>query len=86
MPVTSSRTSEGDNSTGPSKILWTLWMAGGGLVVGVLVYMATTSIVWTVVAVFGSGVVLNAIGQMVTQPVKAARSRNHGDERAGHRP
>lgn len=55
------------------KLLWTVWMAGGGVAAGVVTWLATASVLWTIVAVLGSGVVLNALGQMVVQPVRAAR-------------
>jgi hypothetical protein len=49
------------------KVLWTLWMAGGGIAATVL----------------ASGVVLNFIGQLVVQPLMATRARHHrGGRRA----
>ncbi len=61
-------------NTPRSKVLWTLWMSGGGIAVGLAVFFLTSSVGWTVLAVLGSGVVLNTIGQMITQPVRATRS------------
>ena len=55
------------------KVLWTVWMTGGGIATGAVVYAITGSVGWTVVGVLASGVVLNAIGQVFVQPVKAAR-------------
>lgn len=57
------------------KVLWTVWMAGGGVTAGVVALLVTGSWVWTVVAVLASGVLLNAIGQMIVQPVRAARGQ-----------
>jgi hypothetical protein len=56
------------------KVLWTIWMAGGGIAVAAVVYAITDSIGWTIAGLLASGVVLNAIGQVVTQPIQAARS------------
>lgn len=58
------------------KVLWTAWMAGGGVVVAVTVYVVTASIGWTIAGLLLSGVVLNAIGQAVTRPVEAIRGAN----------
>jgi hypothetical protein len=55
------------------KLLWTLWMTGGGIATGVVVYAITHSIGWTIVGVLACGVVSNAIGQALVQPVKAVR-------------
>ena len=55
------------------KVLWTVWMAGGGIATAVIVYAITGRIGWTVVGVLASGVVLNAIGQVFVQPAKAVR-------------
>jgi hypothetical protein len=56
------------------KVLWTIWMAGGGLAIAAIVYAITDSLGWTIVALLASGVVLNTIGQLVTQPIRAARA------------
>jgi hypothetical protein len=56
------------------KVLWTVWMAGGGLVTWAAVYAITGSVGWAVVGLLASGVVLNAVGQAVVQPM-IARSR-----------
>lgn len=55
------------------KVLWTVWMAGGGIAAAAVTYVATTSLGWALVALLASGVVLNAVGQIVVQPVRAAR-------------
>lgn len=59
------------------KVLWTVWMAGGGLVTAAVVYAISGSVGWAVVALVASGVVLNAVGQMVTQPIKAVAATRH---------
>lgn len=58
------------------KILWTIWMAGGGLTAAVIAYSLTSSWWWALGALLGSGVVLNAVGQAVTRPVRAPASRH----------
>jgi len=59
------------------KVLWTVWMAGGGLVTWAVVYAFTGSVGWAVVALLASGVVLNAVGQAVIQPMNAkSRTRD----------
>jgi hypothetical protein len=55
-----------------SKVLWALWMGGGGIAIAAAVYSLTGSVGWAIIALFASGVVLNAIAQMVIQPIKAA--------------
>ena len=60
-------------STG-SKVAWTLWMTGGGITITVLVYLVSDSLGWAVVGLLASGVVLNAIAQVVTL-VAAMRTR-----------
>ena len=55
------------------KVLWTVWMAGGGLATAAVVYAITASLGWAAVGLLVSGVVLNAVGQVVVQPMKAAR-------------
>jgi hypothetical protein len=55
-----------------SKVLWTMWMTGGGIAAAVIVYGFTGSIGWAIVGLLASGVVLNAIAQLITQPIKAA--------------
>lgn len=68
-----------------SKVLWTVWMSGGGIATAVIVYALTDSLGWAVVGLLASGVVLNAIGQMVTQPIEAvsARRRDPSQHDAG---
>ena len=56
------------------KVLWTIWMAGGGLATAAVVYAITASLGWAVVGLLVSGIVLNAVGQVVVQPMKAARA------------
>lgn len=65
------------------KILWTIWMTGGGIAVGVIVYLVTASVGWTILGLLLSSVVLNAIGQSVTQPVKAVRRSGREAEASG---
>jgi hypothetical protein len=55
-----------------SKVLWALWMSGGGLAIAAAAYGLTGSAGWAILALFASGVVLNAIAQIVIQPIKAA--------------
>jgi hypothetical protein len=65
------------------KVLWTLWMAGGGIAATVLAYRATGNWGWAILALLASGVVLNFIGQLVVQPLMATRARHHrGGRRA----
>ena len=53
-------------------------MAGGGLATAAVVYAITASLGWAVVGLVVSGVVLNAVGQVVVQPMKAARGTREG--------
>ena len=55
------------------KILWTVWMTCGGVLVAATVYAATASAGWALVGLLGSSVLLNMIGQAVTQPIGAVR-------------
>jgi ABC-type Fe3+-siderophore transport system permease subunit len=64
------------------KVLWTVWMAGGGLVTAVVVYAITGSVGWAVVALLASGVVLNAVGQAVVQPMNARSRTRHSRPRS----
>ena len=59
------------------KVLWTIWMAGGGVAAAAIVYAVTTSWWWGLAALVGSGVVLNAIGQAITQPARAISASRH---------
>jgi ABC-type Fe3+-siderophore transport system permease subunit len=61
------------------KVPWTVWMAGGGLVTWAVVYAISGSVGWAVVALLASGVVLNAVGQAVVQPMNAKR-RTRGSQ------
>lgn len=54
------------------KVLWTVWMTGGGLLTAVVVYAITASVGWALIGLLASGVALNAVGQMVVQPIKTA--------------
>jgi hypothetical protein len=65
------------------KVLWTVWMAGGGLVTSAVVYAITGSVGWAVVGLLASGVFLNAIGQVVVQPMNA-RSRTRDSQPRSH--
>jgi hypothetical protein len=56
-----------------SKVLWALWMTGGGIATALVVWGLTDSLGWALVALLASGPVLNALGQMVVQPTRAAR-------------
>jgi hypothetical protein len=64
-----------------SKVLWAVWMSGGGLATAVIVYAMTGSIGWAIVGPLGSGVVLNTIGQVITQPFKAVTGNRHAKPR-----
>jgi hypothetical protein len=55
------------------KVLWTMWMSGGGIATAAIILVVTGSLGWAFVGLLASGIVLNAIAQMVIQPVKAAR-------------
>ena len=55
------------------KVLWTMWMTGGGIALAALTYVRTDSVAWTIAALLASSIVLNAIGQAVTQPMHAVR-------------
>ena len=55
------------------KVLWSGWMTGGGIATGAIVYSVTRSVGWTIVGVLASGIVLNAIGQGLIQPLTAVR-------------
>jgi hypothetical protein len=63
------------------KVLWTVWMSGGGIASAAIAYLLTDSVGWAVVTLLASGVVLNAIAQAITQPIKAAT----GTRRSTHR-
>jgi uncharacterized protein (DUF697 family) len=68
------------------KILWTVWMAGGGVATAAVVYAITGSLGWAAVGLLASGIVLNAVGQMVIQPIKAVTGarREPGPPRGRH--
>jgi hypothetical protein len=72
------------SGTTRTKVLWAAWMSGGGLTTAVIVYAATGSIGWAVLGLLASGVVLNAIGQAITQPLKAATCHRQS-QRLGRR-
>ncbi|HVC03397.1 MAG TPA: hypothetical protein VND88_01860 [Candidatus Acidoferrales bacterium] len=55
------------------KVLWAVWMGAGGAATFLIVYLLTGSIGWALLGLLGSGIVLNAIAQMVIQPVRAVR-------------
>ena len=54
-----------------SKVMWALWMGGGGLAAAAIVYLRTDSLGWAAVTLLASGIVLNAIAQLILQPIKA---------------
>jgi ABC-type Fe3+-siderophore transport system permease subunit len=56
-----------------SRILWGVWMTGGGIATAVIVYLRTDSAGWALVGLLLSGVVLNAVGQAIVQPINAVR-------------
>jgi hypothetical protein len=56
-----------------SRVLWAVWMTGGGIAASLVVWALTESVVWALVALLASGPVLNALGQMVVQPARSAR-------------
>ena len=61
-----------------AKVAWAVWMTAGGIAAAVVTYLLTANWWWTLAALLASGVALNAIGQMVTQPLRAARRpRDH---------
>ena len=55
------------------KVLWTGWMTGGGIATGAIIYAVTRSVGWTIVRVLASGIVLNATGQVLIQPIRTMR-------------
>ena len=55
------------------KVLWTGWMTSGGIATGAIIYAVTRSVGWTIVGVLVFGIVLNAIGQVLIQPITAVR-------------
>jgi hypothetical protein len=59
------------------KVLWAVWMTGGGIVAAAIVYALTGSFGWALIGLVASGVVLNAIAQVVTQPSKAVAASRH---------
>lgn len=59
------------------KVLWTIWMAGGGLAAAAIVYGLTSTWWWAVATLLGSGVILNAIGQAITQTLRAISASRH---------
>jgi hypothetical protein len=60
------------------KVLWTVWMGVGGVVVTAIVYAMTGSVGWALVALVVSGPVLNTIGQAITQPMGAVLRNRRG--------
>lgn len=53
------------------KVLWAVWMSGGGIATFVIVYLLTGGIVWALLGLLASGIVLNAIAQIIIQPFGA---------------
>jgi hypothetical protein len=68
-----------------SKVLWATWMSGGGIAGAVIAYLATGSLGWAIVTLLVSGVVLNAIAQVVTQPFNAAGANRDRPSAGRHR-
>ena len=58
------------------KVLWTVWMAGGGLTASAIAYAVTEDWRWALGALLRSGPVLNTVGQMIVQPFRAAGGRH----------
>jgi hypothetical protein len=58
-------------------VLWTLWMVAGGIAATAAIYLITGSWAWAFLALLAAGVVLNAIAQLVVQPVAAACRHNY---------
>lgn len=54
-----------------AKVMWAVWMSGGGIASAVIVYLLTDSLGWALVALLASGVVLNMLAQIVVQPFRA---------------
>jgi hypothetical protein len=42
-------------------VRWAIWMTAFGLLTAAIVYVATESVLWSIVALFGAGVVGNAV-------------------------
>jgi hypothetical protein len=61
------------------KVLWTIWMSVGGVAIAAIVYDITRSPGWAVVALIVSGTVLNAIGQAISQRLRAVLGSRHRD-------
>jgi hypothetical protein len=68
------------------KVLWTVWMSGGGIATAAIVYMLTASLGWAIAGLLASGVVLNAIAQIVIQPIKAVSGNPHRPPGGAQRP
>jgi hypothetical protein len=47
------------------KVLWTLWMSGGGIATAAVILVVTGSLGWALVGLAASGIVLNTIAQVV---------------------
>jgi hypothetical protein len=57
-------------------------MTGGAIVLAVLAWVLTDSVAWALVALVVAGPVLNAVGQMIVQPVQAvSRSARPSNDR-----
>ena len=68
------------------KVLWTVWLAGGGLVTTVVVYAITASVGWALIGLLASGVVLNAVGQVVADGHRSDGVGHLGPNDGGDRP
>jgi hypothetical protein len=67
------------------KVLWAVWMSGGGIATAVIVYVVTGSLGWALLGLLASGILLNVIAQMVTQPVGPPHTAGHGNKRPAAR-
>lgn len=71
-------TRPGVHHTRRFKVLWTLWMGVGSVLIALAVYRSSQSLAWAIVALLASGPVLNAIGQVVSQPAQAVAASRRG--------
>jgi hypothetical protein len=49
------------------KVLWAVWMSGGGIATTVIVYVVTGSLSWALLGLVASGILLIVIAQVVIQ-------------------
>lgn len=50
------------------KVLWAVWMTGGGIATFLIVHLLTASIGWALLGLLASGIVLKSIGVRTTEP------------------